>query len=267
MGDIHPTAIVAPQARIAADARIGPYCVIGPEVVLGAAVELKAHVVIEGHTQIGEGTVVHQFAALGGPPQHLRYAGEPTELSIGRNCCIREYVTINRGTAMGGGRTTVGEGGFFMTGIHIAHDCHVGVNVIMANQATLGGHVTIGDHAVIGGLSAIHQHVRVGAHAMIGGMTGCTDDVVPYGMAVGNPCHLSGLNLVGLKRRGFDRKAIATLRSAYRSLFESGGTFADRVERTITEFADEPLVQPLLDFIRGCEVRRLCKPGRHHGRR
>jgi UDP-N-acetylglucosamine acyltransferase len=114
MGDIHPTAIVAPQARIAADARIGPYCVIGPEVVLGAAVELKAHVVIEGHTQIGEETFVHQFAALGGPPQHLRYAGEPTELWIGRNCCTREYVTINRGTAMGGGRTTVGEGGFFM---------------------------------------------------------------------------------------------------------------------------------------------------------
>lgn len=267
MGDIHPTAIVAPQARIAADARIGPYCVIGPEVVLGAAVELKAHVVVEGHTQIGEGTVVHQFAALGGPPQHLRYAGEPTELSIGRNCRIREYVTINRGTAMGGGRTFVGEGGFFMASVHIAHDCHVGVNVIMANQATLGGHVTIGDHAVIGGLSAIHQHVRVGAHAMIGGMTGCTDDVVPYGMAVGNPCHLSGLNLVGLKRRGFDRKAIAVLRSVYRSLFESGGTFADRIERTITEFADEPLAQPLLDFIRGCEARALCKPGRHHGRR
>jgi UDP-N-acetylglucosamine acyltransferase len=266
MGGTHPTAIVASGAQIAADAKIGPYCVLGPEVVLGPSVELMAHVVVEGRTHIGEGTVVHPFAALGGAPQHLRYAGEPAELQIGRNCRIREYATINRGTATGGGRTSVGDGGFFMTGIHIAHDCHIGSNVIMANQATLGGHVSIGDHAVIGGLSAVHQHVRIGAHAMIGGMTPCAEDVIPYGMVVGNPAHLSGLNLVGLKRRGFDRKAILALRAVYRRLFEGAGTFAQRMERATLEFANDPLAQPLLDFVRGCHVRTLCKPGKRHGR-
>jgi UDP-N-acetylglucosamine acyltransferase len=266
MGGIHPTAIIAPGARLSAEVKIGPYCVIGPEVALGRAVELLAHVVIEGRTEIGEGTVVHQFATLGGPPQHLRYAGEPTELQVGRNCRIREYVTINRGTAMGGGRTVIGSDGFFMTGVHIAHDCHIGANVIMANQATLGGHVSVGDHVVIGGLSAVHQHVRIGAHAMIGGMTPCAEDVVPFGMVVGNPAHLSGLNLVGLKRRGFDRKAILTLRAIYRALFEGPGTFAERTERTVAKYADEPLAQPVLDFVRGGKARSLCKPGERHGR-
>lgn len=266
MGGIHPTAIVAPGAQIAADVKIGPYCVVGPEVALGPSVELMAHVVVEGRTQIGEGTVVHPFAALGGAPQHMRYAGEPTELRIGRNCRIREYATINRGTAMGGGRTTVGDDGFFMTGVHVAHDCHVGHHVIMANQATLGGHVSLGDHVVIGGLTAVHQHVRIGKHAMIGGMTPCAADVIPFGMVVGNPAHLSGLNLVGLKRRGFDRRSILTLRAVYRSLFEGAGTFARRLERTMTEFAEEPLAQPVLEFVRGCQTRSLCKPGQRHGR-
>ena len=265
MGGIHPTAIVAPGARISADAKVGPYCVIGPEVELGKGVELLGHVVIDGRTSIGEGTVVHQFATLGGPPQHLRYGGEPTELKVGRSCRVRECVTINRGTASGGG-TSVGDGGFFMTGVHIAHDCHVGANVIMANQATLGGHVTIGDHVVIGGLSAVHQHVRVGAHAMIGGMTPCVEDVIPYGMAVGNPMHISGLNLVGLKRRGFERKSILVLRRIYRTLFEGPGTFAERIELASAEYAHEPLAQPVLDFVRGRAARSLCKPGQRHGR-
>jgi len=266
MGDIHPTAIIAPGACLSADVKVGPYCVLGPDVVLEPAVELKAHVVIEGRTRIGERTIVHQFAALGGAPQHLRYEGEPTELEIGRNCRIREYVTVNRGTAAGGGRTIIGDGGFFMTGAHIAHDCHIGANVIMANQATLGGHVVIGDHVVIGGLSAVHQHVYIGAHAMVGGMTPCAEDVVPFGMAVGNPAHLSGLNLVGLKRRGFDRASVLTLRAVYRGLFEGPGTFAERLERTAATFEAEPLARPVLDFIRGPRIRPLCRPGRRHGR-
>jgi UDP-N-acetylglucosamine acyltransferase len=265
MACIHPTATVASLARLGPEVKIGPYCVVGPDVELDSGVELVAHVVIEGRTRIGAGTVIHPFSVIGGPPQHLRYANEPTELVIGRNCCIREHVTVNRGTAAGG-RTTVGDDGFFMAGVHIAHDCHVGAKVIMANQATLGGHVTIGDHVVIGGLSAVHQHVRVGAHVMIGGLSPVVEDIIPYGMAVGNPVHLSGLNLVGLKRRGFEREEILLLRAVYRSLFEGPGTFAKRIERTVARYRNEPVAQPLLDFVRDRAARPLCKPGLRHGR-
>src|ERR1700739_1226866 len=182
MPQIHPTAIVAPGAMLAEDVVIGPYCVVGDNAVLGPRVTLRSHVVVDGRTTIGEGTRVFPFASIGLEPQDLKYRGERSELVIGRNNTIREYVTMNPGTEGGGMVTRIGDDCLFMVGAHVAHDCQIGDHVIMANNATLGGHVTLGDYVVIGGLSAVHQFVRIGAHAMIGGMSGVENDVIPFGM-------------------------------------------------------------------------------------
>ncbi|PJN94377.1 acyl-[acyl-carrier-protein]--UDP-N-acetylglucosamine O-acyltransferase, partial [Amaricoccus sp. HAR-UPW-R2A-40] len=199
---IHPTAVVEPGARIGAGCRIGPYCVIGPDVMLAEGVILHSHVAIAGVTSIGAGTEIWPFASVGSAPQDLKYAGERTELIIGAKNRIREYATLNTGTVQGGGVTRIGDGNLLMMSIHVGHDCVIGNGVILVNNATLGGHVTIEDNVIVGGLSAVHQFCRLGRGAMIGGLTGVVADVIPYGMVVGERGHLGGLNLVGLKRRG-----------------------------------------------------------------
>jgi UDP-N-acetylglucosamine acyltransferase len=260
MTAIHETAVVDEAAELGDDVSIGPYCVVGPGVTLGNGVVLKSHVVVEGQTEIGDGTQIYPFAAIGTAPQDLKFRGEGSKLIVGRNNVIREHATMNPGTEGGGMITRVGDNGLFMIGTHVAHDCQVGNHVIMANNATLAGHVTVGDFAVIGGLAAIHQFVRIGEHAMIGGLSGVEHDVIPFGSVMGERASLSGLNIVGLKRRGFDRDSIHGLRAAYRGLFEGDGTLDDRLEHVAGEFAGNAAVQQVAAFIRGKSKRGLVIP-------
>jgi UDP-N-acetylglucosamine acyltransferase len=262
VSEIHSTAIVDARARLAEDVAIGPYSIVGAGVRLGARVQLASHVVVEGHTDIGEECVVHPYACLGAPPQHAGHKGEPTRLLVGARNVIREHVTMHCGTAMGRGLTTVGSDGFFMVGVHVGHDCFVGDKVIMANNATLGGHVVVGDHVIMGGLSAAHQNIRIGRHAFVGGMAGVNHDVIPFGNVWGNHAHLEGLNLVGLKRRGFTRETINTLRAAYRMLFAEEGTFQERLEDTAAAYAGSPEVMEIIDFVRADASRPLTTPQR-----
>jgi len=258
---IHPTATIEAGARIGAGVSIGPYCCIGGEVELADGVSLGAHIVIAGRTSVGERTRVFPFASLGQPPQHLGYKGEPSRLVIGADNIIREYVTMNTGTVSGHEETRTGSHCFFMVGAHVAHDCRIGERVIMANNATLGGHVRVGDNVVIGGLSAIHQFVRIGRHAMVGGMTAVFADVIPYGMVVGPRGRLSGLNITGMKRRSFPRTDIHALRTAYDAIFNGhDGTFDRRLDLAAGEFSGNALVMELIDFIRGESSRPLCQP-------
>lgn len=260
MAAIHPTAIVDPAARIGDGVKIGPYCVVGGDVELEDGVELVSHVSIAGRTRIGAATRVFPFASLGHPPQDLKFKGEPSTLQIGRNNIIREHVTMNPGTAGGGMVTRVGSNGLFMVGVHVAHDCVVGDGVIMANNATLGGHVHVGDFAFLGGISAVHQFVRIGKHAMIGGMSGVEADVIPYGLVMGDRARLSGLNIVGLKRRAFSREQIHDLRTAYRLLFAQEGTMAERLEDVGRLFRHSQPVMEIVDFIRADSARTICQP-------
>jgi UDP-N-acetylglucosamine acyltransferase len=260
MATIHPTALVAAGARLGEGVEIGPYCTVGPDVVLGDRVRLVSHVVIEGVTSIGADTVVHPFAVLGGAPQHLGHKGEPTSLVVGEANVIREHVTMHTGTVMGGGVTRVGSKGLFMVATHVAHDCVVGDQVVMANNATLAGHVHLGDYVFMGGLAAIHQHTRIGRYAFIGGLTPVTRDVIPFGSVLGNPAGLGGLNLVALKRRGFARETINDLRSAYRLLVAPEGAFQERLEDVARVFAASPEVGEIIDFIRADATRPLCLP-------
>ena len=259
MPQVHPTALVDPAARLADDVEVGPFCIVGSGVSLGRGVRLTSHVVVAGLTEIGEDCEVHAFASLGGPPQHLAHKGEPTRLVIGARNVIREHVTMNAGTALGRGVTTVGSDGFFMASSHVAHDCVVGDHVVLANNATLGGHVQMGDHVFMGGLSAVHQWSRIGRHAFVGGLAPVTKDVIPYAL-VGNDAHLEGMNLVGLKRRGFSRETINDLRAAYRLLFADEGAFQERVEDAARVFAGSAVVMEVVDFIRADANRPLCLP-------
>lgn len=264
MPDIHPTAIVEPGARLAPGVKIGPYCVVGAEVELDEGVELLSHVVIAGRTKIGAQTKIFPFASLGHPPQDLKYKGERSELIVGSHNVIREHATMNPGTAHGKMLTRVGSHGLFMVATHIAHDCQVGDHVVMANNATLGGHVQVGDYAILGGLAAVHQFVRIGPHAMIGGMSGVESDVIPYGSVMGDRARLSGLNTIGLKRRGFSRKDIHDLRTAYRLLFAQEGTMAERLEDVANLYGKSQPVIDLLEFIRGDSARAICQPKADH---
>ena len=257
---VHPTALVDPKAEIGEGVQIGPYCIVGPNVRLADGVRLSSHVNIEGHAEIGQGCDIHAFASLGGPPQHLAHKGEPTRLVVGARNSIREHVTMNTGTVGGGGVTQVGDDGLFMVGSHVAHDCVVGNHVVFANNATLGGHVHMGDYVFMGGLSAVHQHTRVGRQAFIGGLAAVTKDVIPFGSVWGVYAHLEGLNLVGLKRRGFGRDRIKDLRSAYRLLFGPEGTFQERLDDVARVFAENPDVREIVDFIRADASRPLCLP-------
>ncbi|CAO3420566.1 acyl-ACP--UDP-N-acetylglucosamine O-acyltransferase [Azospirillum doebereinerae] len=256
---IHPSAIVDPAATLGEGVSVGPFCVVGPNVELGDRVRLVSHVAVDGRTRIGAETVIYPFASIGHRPQDLKFHGEPSELVIGARNQIREHVTMNPGTEGGGMLTTVGDDGLFMMGSHVAHDCVVGNNVILANNATLGGHVTLGDYVIIGGLSAVRQFVRIGAHAMIGGMSGVENDVIPFGLVMGDRARLAGLNLVGLERRGFKKDDIHALRAAYRMLFGPEGTLAERVEGVGRDFGDRALIGDVLDFIRAKEG-SLCQP-------
>ena len=260
MPQIHPTAIVAPGATLAEDVSIGPYCVVGEEVMLGAGVTLIAHIVVDGRTTIGEKTRIFPFASIGLEPQDLKYRGEKSRLVIGRHNTIREHVTMNPGTEGGGMVTRVGDRGLFMVGAHVAHDCQIGDHVIMANNATLAGHVVVEDYALLGGLSAVHQFVRIGQHAMIGGMSGVERDVIPYGQVMGDRARLSGLNIIGMQRRGFSREDIQTLRSAYQFLFSADGTFNDRVTEMAERFGGVAPVDDIIAFIRADSTRAICQP-------
>jgi UDP-N-acetylglucosamine acyltransferase len=262
MAEVHPTALVAPGAILGEDVVIGPYCIVEDGVRIGARTRLMAHVVVGGPTTIGEDCAIHPFAALGGPPQVLVYKGEPTRLEVGDRNVIREYVTMHRGTPAGRGVTTVGSDSLFMAQAHVAHDCVVADRVVMAHASTLGGHVHVGEFAIIGGLAAIHQWGRIGPHVNIGGLAAVTKDVIPYGSAWGNHAHLEGLNLVGLKRRGFPRETVNDLRAAYRLLFADEGTFQERVEDTARVFEGSSAVMEIVDFIRADANRPLCLPAR-----
>jgi UDP-N-acetylglucosamine acyltransferase len=262
MSKIHPLAAVDKAAQLGADVEIGPYCIVGPEVKIGARTRLQSHVNVEGLTEIGEDCVVHPYASLGGPPQHQSHNGEATRLIIGDRCLLREYVTMNVGSSVGTGITKVGSDCTFYTGAHVAHDCEVGEGVLLINLATLGGHVVVNDYAIVAGLAGIHQFTRIGRYAFVGAMAAVVRDVIPYGNVWGNHAHLEGLNLVGLKRRGFSREQINTLRVAYRLLFAEEGSFQERVDDVAETYAEAPEVMEVIDFIRADANRPLCMPER-----
>jgi len=260
MANIHPTAVVDPSAKLGANIQIGPFCVIGPNVEIGDGVVAHSHAVIVGRTVIGAGCKLFPFAAVGQAPQDTKFHDEPSTLTIGPNTVIRENVTINPGTEGGSMATHVGANCLLMIGAHVAHDCQLGDNVTLVNGATLGGHVSIGDGAIIGGLSAIHQFVRIGAYSFVGGMSGVAADLIPFGMALGNRAHLNGLNIVGLKRKGFPREQIHEVRQAYRMLFSSEGTLKERLKDTESMFAKNPLAKQIIDFIKSESDRSFCVP-------
>ena len=257
---IHPTAIVHDGAQLGADVTIGPFCIVGPQVTLKDRVALKSHVSVDGVTELGADCVVHPFACLGGPPQHLAHQGEPTSLVVGERNLIREHVAMHAGTVKGGGVTVIGNDCMFMTGSNVAHDCILGDNVIMANYAALGGHVRVGDFVFLGGLSAVHQFARLGRYCFIGGGGIVTKDVIPYGSVWGNHARLEGLNLVGLKRRGFSRELILALRTAYRMMFAEEGTFQERLDDVLENFSEVDQVVEIVRFIREDSTRPICLP-------
>jgi UDP-N-acetylglucosamine acyltransferase len=260
MKTIHATAIINPNATMGKDIAIGPYCIVGQDVHLGDGVRLHSHVVIDGRTTIGTETEIYPFSSIGLRPQDLKYKGEESELIIGARNTIREYVTMNPGTADGGMRTIVGDDCLFMASTHVAHDCIVGNHVIMANNATIAGHVEVGDFAIIGGLSAVHQFVKIGKHAIIGGMSGVENNVIPYGSVVGDRARLSGLNIVGLRRRAFLKEDIKNLRTAYRMLFAEEGTLAERTEDVAKMFVNNTAVMDIIGFMRAESSRALTQP-------
>ncbi|MEL6451370.1 MAG: acyl-ACP--UDP-N-acetylglucosamine O-acyltransferase [Pseudomonadota bacterium] len=256
---IHPSAVVAPEARIDPTAQVGPFCVIGPQVTLGAGVELKGHVVVTGQTEVGADTVIFPFSVIGEVPQDLKFKGETSQLVIGQRNRIREHVTMNGGTAGGGGVTRIGDDGLFMAGCHIAHDAHIGDRVIVVNSAAVAGHCVLEDDVIVGGLSGIHQFVRIGRGAIIGAVTMVTNDVIPYGLVQAPRGELDGLNLVGLKRRGVARADITALRAAFQMLAQGEGTFHDRAERLGKE-TDSAYVREIVAFVMGDSDRSFLTP-------
>ena len=263
MVSIHSTAVVDPKACLASSVSIGPFCVVGPDVELEDNVSLSSHVVVEGRTRVGRGTRIFPFAVVGICPQDLKYKGEPSSLEIGRDCTIREHVTVNPGTEGGGMLTSIGDRVMLAIGAHVAHDCTVGNDVLVMNHVLLGGHVEIGDFAVIGGGSAAHQFARIGCHAMVGGLSGVEGDVIPYGTVTGNRARLEGLNLIGLKRRGFLRKDISALQEAFQVLFhpsDPGIVFSKRLEVVQKSWPDNVPVCDMVRFIHDASSRPLCRP-------
>jgi UDP-N-acetylglucosamine acyltransferase len=252
-GNIHPTAIVDHAAEIDPSVIIGPFSVIGPNVRIASGTEIGPHCVIDGHTTIGRNNRFYRFCSIGGMPQDKKYAGEPTRLVVGDNNMVREYVTFNTGTAQDGGVTTIANDNWVMAYVHVAHDCHIGSHTILANSVQLGGHVHIGDWAILGGLTGVHQFCRIGEHSMTGGNSSVMQDTPPYVLAAGNPCRPVGVNVEGLKRRGFSTENIAVLREAYKTLFRRGLTL-EQARGALKETLDkEPdtaqHLQGLLDFV------------------
>lgn len=255
---IHATAIIHSKAELDDGVEVGPYCIIGEDVKIGRHTKIRSHVTIEGFTQIGEASHIYQFVSIGAPPQDLKFRGEKSNVIIGDNNTIREFVTINRGSSLGGGETRVGNNNLLMAYCHVAHDCQIGDNVVMANAATLAGHIEIEDFAIIGGLVAIHQFVRVGTYAIIGGASAVSKDVPPYLMAVGNRAKLFGLNSTGLKRNKFSDTAINNLKRAYKILFRSGLILSKALEKVRLEFPDSMEVGKLVKFVEESE-RGICR--------
>jgi UDP-N-acetylglucosamine acyltransferase len=255
----HKTSVIDNKSKIASSAKVGPYTVIGPNVEIGNDVEIHSHVNISGNTKIGDGTKIFPFASIGTDPQDLKYKGENTKLEIGKNNKIREYVTINPGTSGGGGLTKIGDNCLFMISSHIAHDCNIGNNVILANNVPLGGHVTIEDNVVIGGNSAVQQFTRIGKLAMIGGMTGVLNDVIPFGLSIGNRNYLQGLNLIGLRRSSYDNKDILGLIEAYKEIFLTEN-LNENLSKLNGVFKENPLVKEVINFITKDKKRSICTP-------
>ncbi|HEY9039201.1 MAG TPA: acyl-ACP--UDP-N-acetylglucosamine O-acyltransferase [Roseovarius sp.] len=257
---IHPGAIIEEGAQIGAGCVIGPFCHVGPDVRLGEGVTLKSHVVVTGETSIGAGSTIYSFACIGEIPQDLKYQGEKTRLEIGARARVREHVTINTGTAGGGGLTRVGDDCLLMAGCHIAHDVQVGNRVIVVNSAALAGHCVVEDDVIIGGLSGVHQFVRIGRGAIIGAVTMVTNDVIPYGLVQAPRGVLDGLNLVGLKRRGVVRADITALRAAFQMLAQGEGTFQERARRMGAE-TDSVYVAQIVEFVTSASDRSFLTPG------
>jgi UDP-N-acetylglucosamine acyltransferase len=262
---IDPLSRVADGAKLADDVEVGPFCSIGPGVELRTGVRLLSHVNLTGVTTIGERTVIYPFASLGTPPQSTAYRGGATRLTVAAGCQIREGVTISTGSEDGGEVTTIGDRCFLMANSHVGHDCHVGNDVIFANGAALGGHVTVADNVFIGGNTAVLQFCRVGEGAMLGGVSGITRDVIPFGFAFGPKADLVGLNVVGLKRRKFTRGDIHRIRGAYQALFFGSGTFAQRFDRVSTEYAGDPAIGKIVSFIREGGKHPLMMPAAESG--
>jgi len=256
---IHPTAVVSPEAELAEDVTIEAYSIIGPHVAIGAGTVVESHTVIDGWTGIGAHNRIGPFVAIGRPPQDLTYEGEETRVVIGDHNVIRENVSIHRGTALGRGVTRLGDHNYIMAYAHVAHDCQIGSHVILANAVNPGGHVQIDDHALLGGLVAVHQFTRIGAHAFVGGSSALNKDVPPYMIAFGFPARLYGLNIVGLRRKGFSQAAIKALRNCYRILFRSGLTISQGIGRVAAEVEPFSEVQFLLDFLRAPSKRGVMR--------
>ena len=255
---IHKTSIIDPKAKISSNVEIGPYCVIGPHVEIGENTIIKSHVSISCNTTIGKKNIIYPFVSIN-EPQDLKFNGEETKLIIGDNNKIREYVTINPGTSGGGGRTVIGNNCLFMICSHIAHDCQVGDNVIIANNVPLGGHAIIEDNVVIGGNSAVQQFTRIGKMAMIGGMTGVMHDVIPYGLSTGNRNSLQGINLIGLRRAKFENKDILVLSEAYNEIFATKN-INENISKLNNSIKENPLVKNVIDFITKDKKRSICTP-------
>jgi UDP-N-acetylglucosamine acyltransferase len=255
---IHPTAIISPEAEIAEDVEIGAYSIIGPDVHIGKQTVIGPHVVIETHTDIGERCHIYQFAAIGAAPQDLKFKGEKTRVIIGNDNTIREFVTIHRATAAATGTTVMGDHNLIMAYSHIAHNCILDNHIIMVNAANLAGHIHVEDYAIIGGLSGVHQFTRIGAHCMIGGASAVTRDVAPYLIAAGNHATTHGLNVVGLKRRGFEDETINDIKRAYTLVFRSSLLLRTAIDKVRDEINDSPEVRHFLEFIEKSE-RGLCR--------
>ena len=260
MSVISPLAAVHPDARIGDDVEIGPFCSVGPNVSLGDGTRLVSHVSLSGHTSIGPGCTLYPFVTVGHPPQDTKHDGSEVRVIMGARNVLREKVNIHPGSSAGRRNTVIGDDCLFMVGAHIAHECIVGSHVVLTNSVALGGAVEVGDYATLGGLSAVVQFTRIGKHAFVGGKTLVTRDLIPYGYALGAPANLVGLNNVGLKRRGFSKADIRTLRKAYGLLFATEGTFADRLEDAADSYRDSPLVDDIVQFIRTREHRDLLQP-------
>ena len=248
---IHPTAIIDPRAEIDSNVNIGPYAIVRENVVIGSGTDIGPHVAIDPYTTIGPDCRIFQFASIGATPQAIKFEGEETYVKIGRGTIIREFVTINRGTGFGGGVTEVGEENFLMAYCHIAHDCKTGKQVILANSATLAGHITIEDYVTVGGLVAIHQFVRIGKYAYVGGKSAVVKDIPPYVIAAGDRATLHGLNKVGLRRRGMTEETLTALKKTYRIIFRIGLTLNESIERVKAEVDQLPEVVQFVEFIQG----------------
>ena len=256
---IHNSSVIEKEAKIGRNVKVGPFCYVGSQVQISDGVELISNVHIEGNTKIGKGTKIFPFASIGTQPQDLKYKGESSSLEIGENNTIREYVTINPGTEGGGRKTIIGNNCLLMISSHIAHDCNIGNDVVIANNVPLGGHVTIEDSVVIGGNSAVQQFTRIGRLAMIGGMTGVLKDVIPFGLSFGNRNYLRGINLIGLKRKKYNNKAIMELDSAFKEIFSSKNLH-ENLSKINGEYKNNGLVKEVINFIAKDKKRPICTP-------